>query len=108
MVVPEPKGAAPPGGVGGWRPRLPPHEETCPLRRRFRQGQPVNYWDPDSGYLGAVVETVLEDGGYTLSGGKRTFYGNDLTLLEERRQGNTELRQDDGGQALHWELEEDG
>ena len=86
----------------------PPHEETCPLLRRFRPGQAVEYWDPKFGYLNSVVEKVHEDGGYTLSEGKRTYYGNDLTTFEYRRKGNTELRGDDGGQALHWELEEEG
>ena len=61
-----------------------------------------------------MVETVLDDGGYTLSGKKGTYYGNDLTSVRERRQEHTELRQEDGGQAFHWgqtfhwELEEEG
>ena len=55
-----------------------------------------------------MVEKVLEDGGYTLSGVKRTYYASDLTTFEDRRKGNTEFRGDDGGQALHWELEEEG
>ena len=106
-MVPAPKGAAPPGGGGRWRPR-PPHEEKCPLLRRFCEGQAVEYWDSDLGYLNSVVEKVEEDGGYTISGGKRTYYGSDLTTLKDRIKGNTELRGDDGGQALHWELEEEG
>ena len=57
--------------------------------------------------MNSVVEEVLEDGGYTLSGGKRKYYGCDLTTFEDRRLG-TELRGNVGGQALHRELEEEG
>ena len=55
-----------------------------------------------------MVETVLPDGGYTLKGQTRTYYGCDLTTFESRKKGNAPFRGDDGGQALHWELGEDG
>ena len=35
--------------------------------------------------MSAVVETVLPDGGYTLKGQTRTYYGCDLTTFESRK-----------------------